>query len=301
MAGSPWSNQVVSLIVLTEQTTGFSGLFGYSPTVGPGNLIFSLSASAGTDPYGNAYPQGLNLGAGAITGINFVADGTNGGIFIYSGTPANGNLIGSWAGQSGTDAYGNAYPQGINVTTGAISGTTFSGTDFIINSSGAFFYSGTPGTGNLASSSAPAAGTDSFGNNYVAGQATYGSTFAAGLAAGLVAFYTGSLSGGWTLGAQIETDSSGDLLLLATSGHQVITANNTLDNGTGGATVAGILAVNGSGMTVGDGSNASFTLNPKMATPPNAAAVAAGTATLAQLNAFCNGLYTSMKNRGMFN
>ena len=104
-----WDNQAVSLIVLTEQTSGFSGIFGYSPVVGTGNLIFSLSAAAGTDPYGNAYPQGLNLGAGAITGIDFVAYGANGGIFIYSGTPASGNLIASLSGAAGTDSYGNAY------------------------------------------------------------------------------------------------------------------------------------------------------------------------------------------------
>lgn len=56
-----WNNQAVSLIILIEQVTGYSGLFGYSPTVGPGNLIFSLAAAAGTDPYGNSYPQGLSM------------------------------------------------------------------------------------------------------------------------------------------------------------------------------------------------------------------------------------------------
>ena len=59
MAGSPWSNQVVSLLILTEQTGTFSGLFGYSPTAGAGNLILSVSATSGTDPYGNAYPDGV--------------------------------------------------------------------------------------------------------------------------------------------------------------------------------------------------------------------------------------------------
>lgn len=50
---------------------------------------------------------------------------------------------------------------------------TFFGTDYIINASGAFFYSGTPALGNLTESIAPAAGTDSFGNAYVAGVASY--------------------------------------------------------------------------------------------------------------------------------
>ena len=65
MAGSPWTKQIVSLIILTEETGGFSGMFGYSPAPGAGNLIFSLSAVAGTDEYGNTYPQGLSVGAGA--------------------------------------------------------------------------------------------------------------------------------------------------------------------------------------------------------------------------------------------
>lgn len=56
---SGWSNQVVSLIVLEEATTGFSGIFGYSPTPGAGNLIFSVAAAAGDDPYGNTYVQGV--------------------------------------------------------------------------------------------------------------------------------------------------------------------------------------------------------------------------------------------------
>ena len=54
---SPWTNQAVSLIILTEQTTGFSGLFGYSPSAGAGNLISSVAAAAGTDPDSLASPH----------------------------------------------------------------------------------------------------------------------------------------------------------------------------------------------------------------------------------------------------
>lgn len=46
---------------------------------------------------------------------------------------------------------------------------TFFGTNYIINSSGAFFYFGTPATGNLALSIAAVAGVDSFSNSYPAG------------------------------------------------------------------------------------------------------------------------------------
>jgi hypothetical protein len=58
MSGS-WSNPGTTLIVITEEVAGFSGLFGYSPSVGTGNLIFSITAAAGTDPYGNAYEPGI--------------------------------------------------------------------------------------------------------------------------------------------------------------------------------------------------------------------------------------------------
>ena len=48
-----------------------------------------------------------------IVGAQFIAYGTNGEILIYSGTPAEGNLIGSWSGASGTDDESNAYPAGL--------------------------------------------------------------------------------------------------------------------------------------------------------------------------------------------
>lgn len=46
----------------------------------------------------------------------------NTGLFIYAGAPAFGNLIGSWAAQAGTDPQGNAYPAGINVFQGQLTG-----------------------------------------------------------------------------------------------------------------------------------------------------------------------------------
>lgn len=55
-----WQNNVFSLLII-EGTTGFSGLFVYSPAPGHGNLIGSWAAAAGTDPYGNTYPQGLGI------------------------------------------------------------------------------------------------------------------------------------------------------------------------------------------------------------------------------------------------
>jgi len=106
---SGWSNQAVSLIILTEETTGQSGIFGYSPAPGAGNLFFSVSATAGTDTYGNAYPAGIS-GLGSL-----IVYGASASILVYEGTPAAGSLIGSWSAMAGTDAYGNAYPMGLGV------------------------------------------------------------------------------------------------------------------------------------------------------------------------------------------
>lgn len=59
----------------------------------------------------------------AITVI-ITAGTPNSGIFLYSGAPATGNLIGSWTSASGTDPYGNTYPEGINVKNSSVQ-TTF--------------------------------------------------------------------------------------------------------------------------------------------------------------------------------
>ncbi len=80
MAGS-WSNTATNLIVLIEQVSGYSGIFGYSPAPGAGNLIFSLTAAAGTDPYGNAYDAGLSL---------YSTDG------FINFTVQGGNIVSSW-------------------------------------------------------------------------------------------------------------------------------------------------------------------------------------------------------------
>lgn len=50
---------------------------------------------------------------GQFVGAAFIINSS--GIFLYSGTPAAGNLIGSWASVAGVDAFGNAYPMGLKV------------------------------------------------------------------------------------------------------------------------------------------------------------------------------------------
>ena len=55
-----------------------------------------------------------------------------------------------------------------------LSGGTITGPDYVINTSGFFFYSGTPASGNLVGSSVGSSGgTDSFGNVYQPGDTVY--------------------------------------------------------------------------------------------------------------------------------
>jgi hypothetical protein len=53
--------------------------------------------------------------------------GNNIGVFVYSPTPAAGNLIGSWAPNAGVDVYGNVYPGGFSAAQGIFSGTIQAG------------------------------------------------------------------------------------------------------------------------------------------------------------------------------
>lgn len=89
------------------------------------------------------------------------------GTLLYiDNVQASGNLMFSMAAFAGTDSVGNSYPAGIFVTAG---NSTIEGTHYVINNTGAFFYSGTPANGNLIVSIAPAAGTDAEGNAFPRG------------------------------------------------------------------------------------------------------------------------------------
>lgn len=50
-----------------------------------------------------------------ISGAQFIAHGTSGEVLVYSGTPATGNLIGSWSATSGTDSVSNNFPAGLTI------------------------------------------------------------------------------------------------------------------------------------------------------------------------------------------
>jgi hypothetical protein len=94
-------------------------------------LVAVTHADVASTPTGEVSATPLpadQIAAGAIdgttiTGATILTDSDTGGFFAYSGTPTAGNLIVSATSAAGTDAYGNSYPQGLNVTQGEIDGT----------------------------------------------------------------------------------------------------------------------------------------------------------------------------------
>lgn len=171
--------------------------------------------------------------------------------------------------------------------------------DTIINASGSFTYSGSPAAGNLIATVAPAPGTDAFGNQYIEGVTTYddGTGIATQLDQGSILMYTGSLAGGWTARSTIAISGGGVIELIPATGQGVITSNQTLDDGAGNMSVAGSLTVNGASITIGNGGTADVVLLPPMAVPPNRPTSGK---TLAQTQAFIDGMFNEMEGRGFF-
>lgn len=58
MSGS-WSNVGSFVTLIIETGTAGSGIFVYDPAPGTGNLVASIAAADGTDPYGNQYAAGF--------------------------------------------------------------------------------------------------------------------------------------------------------------------------------------------------------------------------------------------------
>jgi hypothetical protein len=112
------------VVVSGTSTNGSNGIFVYSGTPGAGNLIVSIAAVAGTDQYGNAYPAGLNVTVGSISGSSLILAGLTEGVFLYSPAAGAGTLAGWFTSSAGTDAYGNTYTAGFNI--GGTSGSNVS-------------------------------------------------------------------------------------------------------------------------------------------------------------------------------
>lgn len=68
---------------------------------------------------GDAFFNMLTVIGAVISGGNFVLTNPSDGILCYNGTPAPGNLLISISPKGGTDDFGNTYPAGIYVASGA--------------------------------------------------------------------------------------------------------------------------------------------------------------------------------------
>lgn len=78
-----------------------------------------------------------NLAAAILEATTvIIRGGTDEGIFLYSGTPAAGNLIGSWAASAGTDPYGNNYQAGLGIFSGGTLLGVWDGNAWSIGESG---------------------------------------------------------------------------------------------------------------------------------------------------------------------
>jgi hypothetical protein len=107
-------------------------------------------------------PQSQGLGGGfrasVVRARLVIVSGPNDGVFIYKSgtTPALGNPPITWESSTLVDPFGNVLPS----TTGVAGTGTFSAGNTVITTAGDFVYNGTPATGNLIASLAPAAGAD---------------------------------------------------------------------------------------------------------------------------------------------
>ncbi len=174
--------------------------------------------------------QVITIPPGATsTQQRIVIDGIRGAIFEYAAGNPLGNLVSSWASKSGVDPYGNGYPQGFD----AGLGSSFSGTDFVINSNGIYFYAGTPGAGNPPIFFVTQSGTDPYGNTLpiTQGTATYlsGTQTAVTLSGGDLGFLAGAFAANFNL-----SNITGFLQL---TGQKTFTVSSTLTAQSPGGTV----------------------------------------------------------------
>ncbi len=122
---------------------------------------------------------------------------------------------------------------------------TFMGTNYEINSSGAFFYSGTPALGNLIASIANANGTDLQGNAYLQGIASYrnpspGSFYCCVNNQAFTAYYfSNAACGPWAFQAAIRGDFTAGVLTFQASTNIETQVPLALDNLSAPATPTG--------------------------------------------------------------
>jgi hypothetical protein len=85
----PWNTVIPTLIILQENAQGFTGIFGYNPAPGTGNLVYSESVGGGTDPFGNAYLAGTTTYK-FQAGLYYALSIGGAGIAAYTASAASG-------------------------------------------------------------------------------------------------------------------------------------------------------------------------------------------------------------------
>lgn len=249
--------------------------------------------------YGQAVTQGYS-NPSLVVANKVIVFGPNQGVFVYNGTPAAGNLEISIAATAGTDNFGNSYPSGLSVG----------------ESGDAAQVQLIPSTGHQSAEitfPVPSLGLSNVPNmagGLVSGTPNYADLVISGPAlntAGIkdwvqIALFSNNGAGIDGHAEDRYINTSGVVTVLCRYGasgylffQQVEINANLFVDGLFTSDAGTIFSDGAGNLTIGN----SFTLTPKMATPPNTAAVKAGTATLAQTEACLGGLIQSMQNRGM--
>lgn len=92
---------VFPLLIVYDITGAFTGLFVYSGVPGAGDLIASVTAAAGTDPYGNAYQAGITSYLSSVP-ADFVQLFSSTVNFMNAGDTAQAQISGGSGGMSFT-------------------------------------------------------------------------------------------------------------------------------------------------------------------------------------------------------
>lgn len=156
-----WNNSVFELLIVSAGGGPFTGLFVYSPAPGNGNLIASITASNGTDPFGNGFDAGIVSYSGLNTAILNASS-----LSLFAGITERATLSTS------------------HFTVFNSSGATIYDIDLTRTAQFLYADTGSAVQGALVVSQAQNGGTDQFGNAYVAGETDY---FNAGGVFGIVA------------------------------------------------------------------------------------------------------------------
>ena len=132
----PWENATVNQLVI--QGTN-AGMFIYNGTPGLGTLIGSWASTAGTDPYGNPYPAGINVTQGALSRVSIttaaIMASTISQSLLTASTISSSNITGGTMNQ--TVITFNSTGGGLFLYTTTTNTTTY-------NTPGLYFYTAPP-------------------------------------------------------------------------------------------------------------------------------------------------------------